>query len=70
MIQDYLKLYNVIDKISFPKCPFDGNYLKNRGIKEGAAIGKILKLLKEEWINNNFKVSDQKILKIIESQSD
>ena len=70
LIQDYLKIYNVIDKISFPKFPFDGNYLKNRGIKEGAAIGKILKLLKEEWINNNFKVSDQKILKIIESQSD
>ena len=41
-----------------PKFPFDGNYLKNRGIKEGALIGQVLKLLENEWLNNDFKISE------------
>ena len=41
---------------------------KNKGINEGVVVGKILSLLQEEWLNNNFKISDKKVLKIISNQ--
>lgn len=69
VLQDYLNTSNEIKNLSLPNFPFDGNYLKKKGIKEGEVIGKILKLLEEEWIKNDFKVSDQKIFKIIDSQN-
>ena len=69
VLQDYLSTSNDIKNLSLPNFPFDGNYLKKKGIKEGEVIGKILKLLEEEWIKNDFKVSDQKIFKIIDSQN-
>ena len=34
------------------KFDYDGNYLKQKGMKEGASIGKTLKLIENEWINN------------------
>jgi poly(A) polymerase len=64
----FLNTLSIINKISIPKIPFDGKYLKNRGVKEGVIMGKILILLENEWVNNNFEISDQKILKIINSQ--
>ena len=33
--------------------------------KEGEVIGKILGSLKNEWLNNNFKITDQKVIQII-----
>jgi tRNA nucleotidyltransferase/poly(A) polymerase len=69
VLQDYLSTSKEIKNLSLPNFPFDGNYLKKKGIKEGEVIGKILKLLEEEWIKNDFKVSDQKIFKIIDSQN-
>ena len=68
-LQDYLKTLKIIDKISLPKFPIDGNYLKDRGIKQGENIGKVLKILEKEWLSNNFKISDQKIFKIINDQN-
>jgi tRNA nucleotidyltransferase/poly(A) polymerase len=63
--QNYLNIFNAIKKLSLPKFPFDGEYLKNKGVKEGAIMGKILKMLEDEWIKNDFNISDQEILKII-----
>ena len=68
-LQDYLKTSKIIQEISLPKFPFDGNYLKNKGIKEGAIIGQVLKLLEKEWLNNDFKISDQKISQIISDRN-
>ena len=63
--KDYLISLRNIQKLSIPKFPIDGKYLKNKGMKEGLIIGKVLKLIEVEWINNDFKISDEKILKII-----
>jgi len=37
----------------------------NNGMKEGVSLGKVLKLIEEEWINNNFKISKDRILELI-----
>ena len=68
-IKNYLDVLNNIKKIDIPKFSFDGNYLKEKGMKEGALIGKTLKLIESEWLDNNFKVSDKRVLKIIEEQN-
>ena len=68
-LQDFLKTSKIIQEISLPKFPFDGNYLKIRGVKEGIAIGQVLKLLENEWLNNDFKISDQKISQIINDRN-
>ena len=57
---------SIIEKSFIPKFPFDGNYLKNNGIQEGVMIGKTLKLLENEWLNNDFQISEQKVLDIID----
>ncbi len=68
-LNDYLNTLNIINKLSLPKFPFDGSYLKNKGIKEGVLIGKTLKSLKQEWLNNDFKISNQRISQIIDDQN-
>ena len=68
-IKNYLDVINNIKKIDIPKFSFDGNYLKEKGMKEGALIGKTLKLIESEWLDNNFKVSDKRVLKIIKEQN-
>ncbi len=64
-LEEYLKVFNNIEKASIPKFPFDGHYLKNKGVKDGVKIGRILKLLEKKWLENDFKISDQESLKII-----
>ena len=44
-----------------PKFPVSGDYLKQHGYKTGQALGKKLKSLEENWIENNF-VIDKKML--------
>ena len=60
---------NTIDKLSLPVFPFDGAYLKNKGMKEGEMIGKTLEILRNDWIANDFEISNQKALNIIKSQN-
>ena len=33
-------------------------------IPEGKTLGKKLKMIEEEWVNNNFQLSEKKISKI------
>ncbi len=68
-IKNYFDALNNIKKIDIPKFSFDGNYLKEKGMKEGALIGKTLKLIEREWLDNNFKVSDKRVLEIIKEQN-
>ena len=35
------------------------------GISEGENLGKKLKIIEEEWVNNGFKISENRIEKII-----
>ncbi len=68
-IKDYLNVFNLIKKTSVPKFPYDGNYLKNKGLIEGLKIGSILELIKQEWVKNDFKISENKVEKIIKDNS-
>ena len=38
-------------------------------MKEGAIIGKTLKIIEHEWLENDFRVSNKRVLEIIKSQS-
>ena len=67
-LDDYSDILNNIKKISLPQFPFDGNYLIDKGIKEGKSVGKTLKLIQDEWLNNGFNISNQRISEIIDKQ--
>ena len=47
------------------KLPVDGKYLIDNGMKQGSQIGRVLKKIEEEWIKNNFKISEDQMKKII-----
>ena len=49
--------------------PIDGKYLIDSGMKEGFALGKTLKSIETEWLDNNFKISDKRIEEIIKQNS-
>ena len=65
---------NLVNQINFfenkdvPKLSVTGNDLiKNFGIPEGQRVGEKLKEIENVWINNNFKISDKNIKKILEN---
>ena len=68
-LKDYLNVLNNINNQDIPKFSFDGNYLKAKGMQEGALIGKTLKLIEDEWLNNDFKISNKRVLEIIKAQN-
>ena len=68
-LQDYLNILNNINKLNIPKFSFDGKYLKEKGMKEGALIGKTLKSIENEWLDNDFQISNARVLKIIKAQN-
>ena len=55
------KLLDYVNICKIPKFPVSGDYLKQHGYKTGQALGKKLKSLEENWIENNF-VIDKKML--------
>ena len=64
----FQNLLNLIKKISsskIQKFPYDGKYLKKNGMKEGLILGKVIKILEKEWVENNFKISDKRVLEVI-----
>ena len=51
------------------KLPVDGKYLIDNGMKQGSQIGRVLKKIEEEWIKNNFKISEDQMKEIIRLHS-
>ena len=51
------------------KFEIDGKYLMNKGMREGVLLGKVLRKIEEEWIKNNFKISDDRVQEIIKQNS-
>ena len=47
----------------------DGKYLMNKGMREGVLLGKVLRKIEEEWMKNNFKISDDRVQEIIKQNS-
>ena len=66
--KDYLDILNNIKKFDIPKLSFDGKYLKERGMKEGTLIGETLKLIEQEWLDNDFEISKERVLDIIKNK--
>ncbi len=64
-IKSFLQTLKNIEKISIPKFPYDGNYLKNKGFVEGKKMGSLLKILELRWIENNFSLQEKNINQII-----
>ena len=67
-VQD-LETGNKILKIKIPIFPIDGETLKQKGMREGQMLGNVLKTLEKEWINNNFKISSERVEEIIKVNS-
>lgn len=61
-VKDILKK---IDKETIPKFPLSGQYLINKGFKEGKNIGEALKKLEENWVTNNFKLDEEKVSLVV-----
>jgi len=61
-------LTNIL-KTKIHKLPFDGKYLINKGMKEGLSLGKVLKNIEKEWLDNNFKISNERVAEIIKQNS-
>ena len=34
-------------------------------MKEGLVLGKVIKILENEWVDNNFKISDKRVQDVI-----
>ena len=68
-INDFTKTLNKILKIKIPIFPINGETLKQKGMQEGQTLGIVLKTLEEEWINNNFKISDERVEEVIKVNS-
>ena len=51
------------------KLPVDGKYLMDNGMKQGSQMGKVLKKIEEEWIKNNFQISEDQMKEIIRLHS-
>jgi len=64
---DYTNILKRILKSKTHQFSIDGKYLIANGMKQGAIIGKALKKIEEEWIRNNFKISNERVLEIIRS---
>ena len=51
------------------KFGIDGKYLMSKGMREGVLLGKVLRKIEEEWMENNFKISDNRVQEIIKQNS-
>ena len=64
-IIDYLKFF---DEKSIPVFPIKGeDLMKKFDIPQGKKVGENLKLAEDYWINNNFKISDKELEKIVKN---
>ena len=66
---EFLKIFKDIANVQIPNFPFNGYYLKKKGISEGKKMGLILKKLENEWLNNNYELSEKNALIIIEKNN-
>ena len=61
-VKTYSRIISLIKKSKVPKLPILGRDIINLGIKPGPKVGKILRLIENWWIANNFKPSRKKCL--------
>ena len=67
--KDFSEILKKLLQSKKPKLPVDGKYLIDNGMKQGSQIGRVLKKIEEEWIKNNFKISEDQMKEIIRLNS-
>ena len=65
-LQEFKNTLNKIINFKIPKLDINGEYLKQYGMEEGEDLGKVLDKIEKEWLNNGFKISKDRIKKLIE----
>ena len=68
-LRNFLETSRKIQKSKIHKFPFNGKFLMDLGMKEGVLLGKVLKKVEEEWVNNKFKISNNRVKEIIKINS-
>ena len=66
---EFSKLIKNILKSKVPKFHINGDYLKRNGMKEGTSLGKVLTTIENEWIENRFKISNNRVKELIKLYS-
>ena len=56
-LKNFIKYILFIKKFKVPKFPISGDFLIEKGFKEGKTLGKKIEFLKDLWIKNNFKLN-------------
>ncbi len=64
-VKKFLEVLDNINQTSVPNFNIDGKFLLNRGLAEGKEIGVVLNELEKIWLENNFALSDEKMMKVI-----
>ena len=65
--QDFSKNLKRILKTNVPKFHINGEYLKKKGMHEGVSLGKVLKIIENEWLKNDFKISDERVKELVKN---
>ena len=65
LLSEFLNINKKIKNYKILKLPFDGNYLIENGLDQGVLVGHVLKKIEEEWIENNFKISEDRVKEIV-----
>ena len=68
-LKDFSEILKKILRSKIHIFPFDGKYLMKNGMKEGHSLGKVLKIIENEWINNNFRISKNRVEELIKLNS-
>ena len=64
--QNLMKLVELFQNKEIPKMPIGADLLMNKyQIPEGKHLGSKLKRIEEEWVKNNFQISDKQVDNII-----
>ena len=68
-MKDFSKILKKILKSKTHQLNIDGKYLIDNGMKQGSQIGRVLKKIEEEWIKNDFQISEDQMKEIIRLHS-
>ena len=68
-LKDFNETFKKILRSKIHKFTIDGKYLIENGMQEGPLMGKALREIEEEWIQNNFHITKERVKEIIHSQS-
>ena len=61
-----LNFINIFKSKFLPTMPIGAKVLMEKyDIPEGKILGKKLKIIEEEWVNNNFQLTEKQLNKII-----